>query len=186
MARPSIDALVRIATVLGADLSLRLYPNTGPSIRDRLQLRIQEGLLEVLHPRWHPYPEVAVRHPSRGWIDLVLHDEQAGTIVAAEIESGLRRLEQLLRWSQAKVAALPSWEGWARIGAVDHPSRLLIARSTKATREIGRQFSRQLAVAYPAHPADAIAALTGTTAWPGPALIWVELERERVRFIGRR
>jgi hypothetical protein len=51
---------------------------------------------------------------------------------------------------------------------------------------VGREFQRQLGTAYPAHPADAIAALTGTIAWPGAALIWVEIERDRVRLIGRR
>jgi hypothetical protein len=51
---------------------------------------------------------------------------------------------------------------------------------------VGREFERQLAAAYPAHPADAIAALTGTSAWPGAALVWAEIERDRVRFIARR
>jgi hypothetical protein len=51
---------------------------------------------------------------------------------------------------------------------------------------MGREFERQLAVAYPAHPADALAALTGAAPWPGAALIWAEIERDRVRFIARR
>ena len=36
-----------------------------------------ELLLAPLHPRWTPSTEVAVRQPSRGWIDLVLHDAVA-------------------------------------------------------------------------------------------------------------
>jgi transcriptional regulator with XRE-family HTH domain len=184
--RPTIDAYVRLAAALGADLSARLYPNTGPAIRDRHQARILEGLIEQAHPRWRPYPEVAVRHPSRGWIDALLHDARAETAVATEIQSDLRRLEQLLRWFPEKVASLPSWEGWAQLGAVATTSQLLIVRSTKATRAIGREFQRQLAAAYPAHPADAIAALTGTAPWPGAALIWAEIEPNRVRLIARR
>lgn len=185
-ARPSMDTYAKISVALGSDLTARLYPNTGPAIHDRHQARILEALLGHLHPRWRSYPEVAVRHPSRGWIDAVLHEVAARTIVAAEIQSDLRRLEQLLRWFPEKVASLPSWEGWVHLGAVTETSQLLIVRSTRATRTIGREFERQLAAAYPAHPADAIAALTGTAPWPGAALIWAEIERDRVRFISRR
>lgn len=185
--RPTIDVLVRLAMVLGADLSTRIYPNTGPTIRDRHQARILEALLAQLHSRWRPFPEVVVRSPSRGWVDLVLQDARAELVVATEIQSDLRRLEQLLRWFPEKVASLPSWEGWAHLGSVATTSQLLIVRSTRATRAIGREFERQLAAAYPAHPADAIAALTGTAApWPGAALVWAEIERDRVRFIARR
>ena len=184
--RPSIDSYAKLALALGSDLSGRLYPNTGPAIRDRHQARIAEALIGILHARWKPYLEVGVRRPSRGWIDAVLHEAVARTIVATEIQSDLRRLEQLLRWFPEKVSSLPSWEGWARIGTVATTSQLLIVRSTRTTRQIGREFERQLAAAYPAHPADAIAALTGTAPWPGSALIWAEIERDRVRFIARR
>ena len=126
-----------------------------------------------------------MRQPSRGWIDAVLHDPRAESF-GNEIQSDLRRLEQLLRWFPEKVASLPSWEGWAHLGSVTTTSQLLIVRSTKATRQVGREFERQLAAAYPAHPADAIAALTGTAPWPGAALVWAEIERDRVRFIARR
>jgi hypothetical protein len=122
------------------------------------------------------YPEVAVRSPSRGWIDLVLHAPLERSLVATEIQSDLRRVEQLLRWFPEKVASLPSWEGWPQLGDIGAPSRLLIVRSTKATRIAGREFARQLATAYPAHPADAVAALAGTTPWPGAALIWADIQ----------
>jgi transcriptional regulator with XRE-family HTH domain len=184
--RPSIDTYAKLATALGADLGSRLYPNTGPNIRDRWQARILEALLVDLHPRWRAYPEVAVRYPSRGWIDVGLHAAHEESFVATEIQSELRRLEQLLRWFPEKVASLPSWEGWAHLGVEQEPSRLLIVRSTKATRAIARQFERQLAAAYPTHPADAIAALTSTKPWPGPALVWADIEPTRVRFVARR
>ncbi|HLX35775.1 MAG TPA: hypothetical protein VKR30_11115 [Candidatus Limnocylindrales bacterium] len=38
-------------------------------------------------------------------------------------------------------------------------------------RIVGREFGHQLEVAYPGHPQDAIAALTGKRSWPGPTLI---------------
>ncbi|MEO7231046.1 MAG: helix-turn-helix transcriptional regulator [Candidatus Limnocylindrales bacterium] len=171
-AHASLESYARLAAALGADLSVRLYPNTGPAIRDRHQARIVEGLLAMLHPPWRAYPEVAVRRPSRGWIDVGLHDRAAGSFVATEVQSELRRLEQLIRWSGEKAASLGSWEGWPRLGDAPSVSQLLIVRYTRTTREIARDFRRTLNAAYPAHPDDALAALMGTDPWPGSALLW--------------
>jgi hypothetical protein len=101
----------------------------------------------------------------------VLHDRVAACAIATEIQSSLGRLEQLVRWSAEKVASLPSWDGYTHLGPIATTSSLLLVRSTRTTRSIGRQFARQLEIAYPAHPEDAIAAITGTRPWPGTALI---------------
>jgi transcriptional regulator with XRE-family HTH domain len=171
--RPSIEIYARLAHALGADLAARLYPNTGPLIRDRHQAAILEALLAVLHPRWRPYPEIAVRRPSRGWIDVALHDPRERTIVATEIQSELRRFEQFIRWSGEKAASLPSWDGWANLGEPPTVSRLLVVRQTRTTRRIADQLRRQLVAAYPADPRDALEALTtATVAWPGAAVLW--------------
>ena len=153
---------------LGADLSIRLYPNTGPSIRDRHQAGILEALLTSKHPRWHAYPEVGVRRPSRGWIDAALHDPRERTLVATEIQSELRRLEQLIRWSGEKAASLPSWDRWPALGEEPEVSQLLVVRDTRATRAVAREFGRVLRAAFPAHPDDALAALTSTAAVTPP------------------
>lgn len=185
--RPSLETYVRLGVPLGADLSARLYANTGPALRDRHQARILEWLLEALHPRWRPHAEVAVGRPARGSIDVVLHDPRASIAVATEIESTLSRIEQMIRWSEQKAAALPSWSGWEALSGangrdgVPGISRLLVVRRTRATREVGEVFARQLALAFPAHPDDALAALTGTAPWPGPALVWVHVDARGVR-----
>jgi len=181
--RPTLEAYGRLAAVLGADFTTRLYPNTGAAIRDRHQAPILEHLLAPRHPRWHPFPEVGVRHPSRGWIDVAFHEPRERVLVATEIEGALRRLEQLVRWCTAKAESLPSWEGWPRLDEPPEVSRLLVVRHTRATRVVAREFASQLRVAYPAHPDDAVAALTGTAPWPGPALVWVALERGGVRLV---
>jgi len=186
VARPSLETYARIAGALGADLSARLYPNTGPIVRDRHQARILEALLAIAHPRWRGFTEVAVRRPARGWIDLVLHDLEARMLVAVEIQSTLPRVEQLVRWSAEKASSLPSWIGFGQLGEVIGTSQLLVVRSTRATRDIGRQFARQLQIAYPAHPQDALEALTGDRDWPGPALVWAGLDERRVRFLPNR
>src|SRR5690242_11031767 len=41
----SLDTLVALAAALGADVSVRLFPTSGPRIRDRLQAPIVEALL---------------------------------------------------------------------------------------------------------------------------------------------
>jgi transcriptional regulator with XRE-family HTH domain len=181
---PTLEIYARLAAALGADLAVRLYPNTGPAIRDRHQARILEALLGTLHRHWRRFPEVGVRHPARGWIDAVLHDPARSIIVAVEIQSELRRIEQLIRWSAEKAASLPSWSGWAGLGPEPEVSRLLIVRRTRSTAAAARDLGRQLRAAYPAHPADALAALrSDVVAWPGPALLWARIEAGRVRFM---
>jgi transcriptional regulator with XRE-family HTH domain len=184
--RPSLDAYARLSRALGADLAARLYPNTGPAIRDRHQAPILEALVNFVGVRWQPFPEVAVRHPARGWIDLLLHARNEHWVVACEIESELRRLEQLFRWFGEKVRSLPSWEGWSQLGEVGEPSKLLIVRSTRRTRTVGREFDHMLRTVYPAHPADALAALSGDLPWPGSALVWARVDAGHVRLEDRR
>jgi transcriptional regulator with XRE-family HTH domain len=144
---PSNETLTRLGLVLGADLHVRLYPNTGPLIRDRHQAAMLEALLGVLHPRWRAFSEVPVHRPSRGWIDAVLHEPRDRLAVATDLQSELRRLEQLVRWSSAKAASLPSWDGWDRLGEQPRIDRLLIMRRTRATREVAAAHDHQLRVA---------------------------------------
>jgi len=184
--RPSQDTYLRLAAALGADYTAHLYPNTGPVIRDRFQAPILEGLLGMLAHRWQPFPEAAVRRPARGWIDVALHDGAAGLIVATEIESLLRRLEQLARWSRAKADSLPSWDGWQHLPMAPEISQLLIVRRTRANVDVARAADRQLRATWPAHPSDALSSLGGAGRWPGSSLVWVRCERGDVRFLDHR
>ena len=176
-ARPSIEVLTAIGVALGADLSLRYFPGSGPRVHDRFQAPMVEALLRSLDRRWSPEPEVPVTQPSRGVIDLVLTDRTGLVVLAAEGQSELRRLEQQIRWCMEKADGLGT--RLAERGANETPhdiSRLLVLRSTTATREITRQYERTLATAYPAKSHDVFAALTTPAApWPGPGIIWVHL-----------
>ncbi|MES2209547.1 MAG: helix-turn-helix transcriptional regulator [Chloroflexota bacterium] len=176
--RPSLEIYARLAASLGADLSARLYPNSGPVIRDRHQAAILEALLAMVHPRWRPYPEMAVRRPSRGWIDVGLHDARSGILVATEIQSELRRLEQLLRWASEKAASAASWDGWVHLGGTPTVSQLLVVRATRSNRAVAREFRRTLTAAFPAHPDDALSALTGPESWPGAAILWAAADSQ--------
>lgn len=192
-ASPTIELYAKLAIPLGADLSTRLYPNTGPMIRDRHQARILEALLHLRHPRWQPHTEVTVRQPARGWIDLVLYEPREHRLVATEIQSELRRLEQIVRWSREKADSLRSWSLWqvtdaasAELGRLPAIDQLLIVRRTRATQTVARDFARHLAIAFPAHPEDALAALMGTAPWPGSALIWARIDPKGVHFLPTR
>ena len=116
---PSISVLSAIAEALGADLSVRLYPNTGPIVRDHIQARMVEELLRIAHPRWRRMTEVPVYKPARGRIDVVLHDPQPAEVVATEVHSQVRRLEQQLGWAHMKAESLPSADFWRFSGQPD-------------------------------------------------------------------
>lgn len=177
-ARPSIEVLTTIGVVLGADLSLRYFAGSGPRLQDRFQAEMVETLLRRLDARWQPAVEVAIDRPARGVIDLVLTDRASPIIVAAEAQSELRRLEQQIRWASEKADGLArqiSNGGWPGAGQV--VSRLLILRSTVATRDLARRYALTLAAAYPARTEAVIRALTTPGApWPGPGIVWVRLE----------
>lgn len=173
----SLRVLMTIGSVLGCDLSVRYFPGSGPRIRDRLQAPIVEALLRVLDGRWAAQPEVPIIRPVRGVIDLVLRRE--GDIIACEVQSELRRLEEVLRRSAEKAAALDALE--------QRPApRLLVVRSTTHTREIARRFEATLRAAYPARAVDVYEALSQPgNAWPGPAILWARLERGRAEILER-
>ena len=184
----SIDSLARLAAALGADLSVRLYPNTGPPIRDRHQARMIEALLRVLHPRWRPTLEVAVRSPARGMIDLVVHDPVARIVLAVEAQSELRRVEQQLRWSAEKAASLPSSLVWRTIADTDtRIGRVLLLRSTRTTRALVADLESTFGAAYPAgHAAARRALTTADAAWPGDAIVWVAVDGAGASVLERR
>jgi len=196
---PSLTVLVAIATALGGDTNVRLYPGTGPRLRDPIQARIVEALLRAAHPRWLPRVEVAVFRPARGVIDVVLQDRERPTVVAIEVHSELRRLEQQLRWAGEKAASLPTAAFWSiePAGNAVEPAgnavesatnaaihKLLILRSTRANRELAERFSHTLAVAYPASAIDAYRALTEPiVTWPGSALLWATVDGDEARLL---
>lgn len=181
-ANASLESMVAISTALGADISVRLFPGSGPRLTDRHQARMIEVTLRALAAVWRPFIEVPVSRPARGVIDLVLERRDAGLLVATEAYSELRRLEQQIRWSAEKAASLGSSD---LVGAGLEPtvSRLLVLRSTATTRRLARDFEATLRAAYPAQTAEVIASLRGGTAWPGPGIVWVRIEGDRVELL---
>ena len=179
----STAVLVGIADVLGADLSIRAFPNTGPRIHDRIQSQIVEHLLRVVQPRWRAFVEVPVRRPARGYVDVVLADQPEPLYVATEISSEIRRLEQHLRWAQDKASSLPSAALWSSAPADARVDRLLVLRSTRNTRDLARRFPETFQALYPAKARDLFAAICGDAPWPGSGLLWVRVEGHDVTLL---
>jgi transcriptional regulator with XRE-family HTH domain len=187
--KPTAEIEAAIALALGAQLEIRLRIATGSPIRDHIQARIVEALLRIAHPRWHRLVEVAVHRPVRGSIDVVFHDPAAGIVIATEVQSQIRRLEQQLRWGNEKArailpsGALPQTSGAATPAAPD-VSQLLVLRSTRANREIVATYASTIRTAFPAATEAAFTALTkaeGT--WPGAALLWATVEGSTARIL---
>lgn len=176
---PSLEVLLRLGAVLGADLSIRYFPVTGPRIRDRHQLAMAEAVLPLVRAAWHARPEVPVYRPVRGIIDLVLDHRTQPTTLATELQSELRRVEQQVRWANQKadaLAALPELEDRS-------VSRLLIVRNTHAMREVVRAAEATLGAAYPANAEEAVASLRGYAQWPGPAVAWMRIDEGRATLL---
>ena len=184
-ADPSLPRLVAMADALGADLSIRFYPNTGPLVRDHIQARIVEELLRIAHPRWRRFTEVPVYRPARGRIDVVMHDPGSAVVVATEVHSQVRRLEQQLGWARLKAESLPSADLWSRLEREPAVRQLLVLRNTRATRELARTFESTLRTAFPARAADVFAAVASDGEWPGHGLLWADVTRDAVRILDR-
>jgi transcriptional regulator with XRE-family HTH domain len=183
---PSTAVLVALTSVLGADLSVRVYPTTGPIVRDAVQARIGEELLRMVAPSWRRSIEVPVYRPARGFIDIVFDEPTLAIAIATEIQSRIDRLEQQIRWAQDKARSLPSSDMWRFVEGEPSISRLLVLRSTSATREVARRFQASLAAAYPAPASDVFTALTVPgTRWPGPGILWADVHGDQVRILER-
>ncbi len=185
---PGVETIVRIASVLGCEVSIRLFP-TGAPLHDRFQAPILEAFLAFVHPAWHRNVEVPVGGAVRGVVDCALGHPARPLLVAVEIQSEIRRAEETIRRSSDKADALGRSSLGAAVAAsfrVDavETSRLLVLRSTVATRAAVRDLQETFKAAYPARMSAALAALRDPrVAWPGPAIVWVNLHGHRATIM---
>jgi DNA-binding XRE family transcriptional regulator len=181
-AHPSLESVIAVATAMGADLSVRLYPGRGPRLTDRHAARMVEVILQDLAPVWRPHLEVGVLRPVRGFIDVVFERRDHPLLVVTEFESWLPRLEQQIRWAAEKADAVASSD-LVGPGPAPPVSRLLVLRSTERTRSLARTFEATLRAAYPARTRDATDSLRTGSEWPGHAIIWIRIDGDRVDIL---
>ena len=134
-----------------------------------------EAFLRVTHARWQRYPEVPVQRPASGVIDRVLADPDAFLLIATEFKSQIRRLEQQLRWAMLKAEGLPATTIGSSMpnGRPAKIDRLLVLRSTDATRTLARDFANTISAAYPAQTKAVLSSLIDAGPWPGSGVIWM-------------
>lgn len=182
---PSGATLVALCEAVGSDLSIRLFPRPGTPIFDRSQALIVEALIALSAGTATAFPEVHTRRPARGFIDLVL-DRTRSDLIACEVQSRIDRLEQHLRWLTEKAESLPSSEIWAQLGGERAISRLLVLRSTVATRALAVRFESTLSRAYPATCAAIHAALFDPSIpWPGAGILWADVRGDAAKIMAQ-
>jgi hypothetical protein len=58
-----------------------------------------------------------------------------------------------------------------------------VLRNTMAVRDVVKAASHTLAAAYPARTADAVASLIGDAPWPGPVVVWANVDGGQARIL---
>lgn len=163
----SLKVRFRCAEVLGFRLRLPAYPDGTPRLYDQNHSRIIEHLLALRHPRWHASVEAPVPGPGHRSTDVRL--ECGIDIVLAEIETRLRRWEQIVRETHDKARAVAEDVGPGR-----RVHALLVLPPTRHNRELVRGLAGSVAAAFPADEQAIRRALTGAEEpWPGDGLLWL-------------
>jgi transcriptional regulator with XRE-family HTH domain len=138
VAAPSLDAACRLAAAAASDLSLRLYPAGGVSLRDSGQLGLAEIVVSHADRSWRARMEVAVG--SGRAHDLVL--DRSEEVAAVEIERAFVDMQGQTRRSQDKREALAEHEA--------RPVRLILAvPDTRAMRQLVREHAEYLSRVFP-------------------------------------
>ena len=146
----SQDALVAVAQSVGHDASVRLYPSSGPRVRDHVQVRMLEALLRALIRAG----SAASRCPSIGRCAAsstsCLDDASPTSSFPAKAHSALHAVDAQVRWAAQKTDALPSATGWPwGIDGDPARSRLLLLRDTAANRALVGSAAAMFRAAYP-------------------------------------
>lgn len=169
--RVGLPIRFRVAAVLGADLRLTAYANSGALIRDSVQARILEIVLALIDRRWKRTVEAPLPGLDRRSIDLRLDGPACS--VLCEVESRIGSLEEIIRELHAKRNAL----GAARnsgLAAVLPIHALLIVPRTRHHLAIVRDHPRIIQAAFPMRPEAVDAALRDVASpWTGDGILWV-------------
>lgn len=166
---PAVSNLIRAraCAVLGADFRIAMYPERAPLIFDAAHSRIVERLLAVRHRRWRATVEAPIPGPGRRSSDVRLSANL--DLVLCEIESRLRRMEQIVRELHAKrEAVLATVDGRVKVHVV------LVLPPTRHHQALVRELPTTLRAAFPASSADLHRALESPDApWPGDGILWM-------------
>lgn len=165
----SVGAAIRArgCALLGADFRLQLYAERGPLVHDSAHARLVDRLLAMRHPGWRAQVETPVPGPGRRSVDLRLTG--FGSVVLFEVETKLRRIEEIIRELHGKRVAF----------GAEGVSVVLVLPPSHHHRELGRSVPELIREAFPVSSADLRRALGKGGPWPGDGILWLAAGRER-------
>jgi len=175
----SLELRARVAAAVGGRARLTLTEAIdGPLLRDRLHAAMHEDLVRLLSSRWELFVDRPVNHAGvRGSIDLVLVDRISRVVAVVEVKSVLVSVEELIRRSGERTAALI---GGGTVGlpvaeiAGSHVCEVVVLRDTCMNRRIVRGHAAYLGAAFPGSERAAIVAPREDPAsLPDRALVWL-------------
>ena len=164
-ARVQLEARAKCARAVGATLRLSFYPGATPLIHDAAQTRIGERLLVLAGPAWRPTVEARVPGPGHRSVDVRLDGSQ--DLVLFEIESHVRRWEEILRELAGKRAAFEEAGETRRIHVV------LVLPPSRHHHELVAALPATVRAALPVPWAELRRTLVDGGRWPGDGILWV-------------
>jgi transcriptional regulator with XRE-family HTH domain len=168
---PSVSPRIRAraAVVVGGDARVALYGGATPLLHDAPHARIGERLLVERHPRWRATVEAPV--PGRDRRSSDVRFTSLPDVVLCEIESHVRRWEEVVRECNAKRQAV--LEEMSRSGAVRVHS-VLVLPPTRHHRALVEQLRGSVEAAFPVPTAALLEALRSADGpWPGDGILCI-------------
>lgn len=160
---PAIRA--RACAVLGAHFRMQLYPERSAMIYDAAHARLVERVISLAGAGWKMEPEAPL--PGRRSVDLCLSSPLC--VVLMEVESRIRRLEEIQRELHAKRDAV-----LVRAGPEQCVHVVLALPPTHHHRELVRTHPNLVAAAFPVSSAQIRRALGAPAQpFPGDGILWI-------------
>lgn len=161
------DTQCAVASAVGLDAVLRLYPSRPVSLRDSGQLGIAQMLVEVVHPAWQPKLEVPAGDHGEA-VDIGLFGSTE--ILAVEIDRLLVSFEETYRRNQRKRDHLAARH--------QRPVRLvMVVQDTPRNRESVEPHMELVRHALPAGSREVLAALRSGSPLSRDGLLWIRPSR---------
>ncbi len=160
---PAIRA--RACAVLGADFRMQLYPERSAMIYDAAHARLVERVIAMAATDWKVEPEASL--PGRRSVDLCLWS--ALCVVLVEVESRIRRLEEIQRELHAKREAAR-----VRFRSDRCVHVVLAVPPTHHHRALVRAHPALVAATFPVRATEIRHALAAPRQpFPGDGILWV-------------
>ena len=160
----SMSVVYRVGALLGAKVRVGVYPDGQPLIHDAGHAGIVEALLLLAHGSWQRSVEAPV--PGRPGSSVDVQLDRGNDVVLFEVESRVRRFEEIVRECHAKQAAVAATLPDRRVHVV------LVLPPTRHNRALVREHRATIAAAFPASSDDIRDALTADRDWPGNGILW--------------